>query len=1267
MEQAINQFTRGLQMDTNHMVQGNDSMTDCLNGTLITMNGNEVILQNDMGNRRVEDAFLPSGYQPVGMKEYGGIIYVAAYNPITNKSQIGSFPSPERKVKLESIESKNMESICGDPFASNFINNDSEQGIKFLSSDSVLIPLSINSDNKEQLYIYPGDKFIVYVNSYKVSGNDVFKKYISNFNNIQDNKVHSPKNKQYTLSLGILNSQNEFVDITSQLERWDTKDSIISSQEKKLIRKEPLNLNEKSDLYKFNCGYFIPQCNVNPTNELTIDDSKFRENRITQPANTYSYKLIGPLYLKIQLNHITKFDYNIYADKDNDEATITIEATITYNCPDWITNNTQSTDIDYYTFEEGEITDDKFGFNFLLLNNNEIYEKLDCNLIKSTSTKYNKDTNEYIVTIEKKYTFNINNHLNDNKIKYCIGAIGSILSENIGQQCKENIYYLKELSQYGTLDPNLFNTGSVEIKEWRFFNNVENQTTELTFLVEAYPKKGQNLGSLKMELYPYEINSNNKIQTSENISYSIILLENITSGRHTILLDWNLSDNNIIETKKLYDVKLYRHYENLDLKDYYLIKGYQYIGSLDDYELKQEGEFYYYYPKHESPDTKIKIVDEIFFEGDYVPGQDNYRKYIIFYKENSQINRGEVIDYHNKHSLNIELINNNLWFLSTPLLNECYYFNSSKYAPHYCLKDSESKYVYSSIQELTNINPFYFLEISESGQFTNTQKGSLYYYKKDQQNKYYYTDYEGSETLLDGDPFFELEYNYDGNLKFKKVENDIYPDCVDLMFNENNIKLLDPRIEYLSVNDRSYNYKYSDKIECSFDNLNNDILIKKLFLRLKYVLQKIGQNDLMNCNSQFQIGISSRGETGPDDPHSLVMRQSKKVFNNNNDISKSYWDLITTIRKDGTVSFQIEEYKNIIFDQLDSYPIFLYGFGNVYYHTGSKANYIMSINNNIYQFDEHRDKITPQYSRMWWKTNKGNQYALVDKIINRGVGQSSDDNEIYNFSLINDLQEDFGNIVYNALDDNRQTDVIYTIQTSETIFPEKHNKNFDLPLKYNGENDLIYPTNIFSYDNTNNYDYKTITFNSSNKFFNIIEQFDPEVIECLYIDFDESDLNKIIGVLGTDVNSNILNSSTSYYRQRVQNNDSEEYKNKLIPTYDFIVNSQYKLDQRGEYYAPLYSGNNTEIKSAKYDNIEYSDGDQRTTLIYQKQVYVVPLLNTFKNNYTNGNTVDININPGSGTNYGGGSSGGGGGRNYDDKLDPFDRRNDTIQDLDPRI
>jgi len=38
-----------------------------------------------MGNVKIKNALLKSGYVPVGMKEHGGIIYVAAYNPETKK------------------------------------------------------------------------------------------------------------------------------------------------------------------------------------------------------------------------------------------------------------------------------------------------------------------------------------------------------------------------------------------------------------------------------------------------------------------------------------------------------------------------------------------------------------------------------------------------------------------------------------------------------------------------------------------------------------------------------------------------------------------------------------------------------------------------------------------------------------------------------------------------------------------------------------------------------------------------------------------------------------------------------------------------------------------------------------------------------------------------------------------------------------------------------------------------------------------------------
>ena len=170
MEQASNTFSRGLQMDTHPITQGNDSLSDALNATFVTMNGNEVILQNDMGNRRVDHAYLPAGYQPVGMKEYGGIIYVAAYNPITNKSQIGSFPSPERKINH--LDDSNLK---GELNLSDLNDSYNKNGINYLTRDSLLIPLTKDTS------LHAGDKFVVYGN--------IDSSNITNYNNSDSNKA----------------------------------------------------------------------------------------------------------------------------------------------------------------------------------------------------------------------------------------------------------------------------------------------------------------------------------------------------------------------------------------------------------------------------------------------------------------------------------------------------------------------------------------------------------------------------------------------------------------------------------------------------------------------------------------------------------------------------------------------------------------------------------------------------------------------------------------------------------------------------------------------------------------------------------------------------------------------------------------------------------------------------------------------------------------------------------------------------------------------
>lgn len=91
---TVNGFTGGLSLDLNPLTNTKEVLTDAVNASLVTGNGDEMILQNDMGNIKVPNAVLPKGYIPVGIKEFGGIAYMALFNPQTGKGQLGTFPSP---------------------------------------------------------------------------------------------------------------------------------------------------------------------------------------------------------------------------------------------------------------------------------------------------------------------------------------------------------------------------------------------------------------------------------------------------------------------------------------------------------------------------------------------------------------------------------------------------------------------------------------------------------------------------------------------------------------------------------------------------------------------------------------------------------------------------------------------------------------------------------------------------------------------------------------------------------------------------------------------------------------------------------------------------------------------------------------------------------------------------------------------------------------------------------------------------------------------
>lgn len=81
-------------MDLHPLQTPSSILTDCLNGTFITYNGNEHVLQNDMGNFKLKKCKLKENYIPVGTASYGDILYIASYNPIEDKFELGSYPSP---------------------------------------------------------------------------------------------------------------------------------------------------------------------------------------------------------------------------------------------------------------------------------------------------------------------------------------------------------------------------------------------------------------------------------------------------------------------------------------------------------------------------------------------------------------------------------------------------------------------------------------------------------------------------------------------------------------------------------------------------------------------------------------------------------------------------------------------------------------------------------------------------------------------------------------------------------------------------------------------------------------------------------------------------------------------------------------------------------------------------------------------------------------------------------------------------------------------
>lgn len=304
VQQAQNVFTAGINKDLNPISQKNDTLTDALNATTVTFNGNELLLQNDMGNTNLtyyphtygnpdstntkshlcEMVKLKEGYIPIGMKEFGDVIYIVSHNPIDNNTEIGSFPGPDLNISaipeteigsqlfgiqeisdihvlfnLSSLQVGDLISFTLDVIGPNYISTSTQKKLykpKFtnLSNNTDItknIQFDWNSNNKVQYFRYPniengniGLSFeLEELPTIKYSGYKQFKQYKNEsdesvyeitFNNLQiisDNFIKIPEIEvTYELTyLGTNTSAKLISDEGVRRQGWSTTISIPDS------------------------------------------------------------------------------------------------------------------------------------------------------------------------------------------------------------------------------------------------------------------------------------------------------------------------------------------------------------------------------------------------------------------------------------------------------------------------------------------------------------------------------------------------------------------------------------------------------------------------------------------------------------------------------------------------------------------------------------------------------------------------------------------------------------------------------------------------------------------------------------------------------------------------------------------------------------------------------------------------------------------------------------------------------------------------------
>lgn len=535
--QAQNTFNEGMVLDNHPLMTPNTVLTDALNATLVTMNGNEMVLQNDMGNARVENAKLPPGYIPIGMKEYGGIIYIACYNPLTNKGQIGCFPSPQRQKTATQISEITPTFKFPDVTYIKEENDEEWYKINSLLTKCEIFP--------KGTIIRSGDKFSVGLPISSMFGTDNIdstgKNFISNYDNVENGLVKTPMNRMYTFGVATLDNNGQLRDITNQLKRYKGGQQVQFS-------------NIDSDLYKFNCGYWQNEMSTEDKDGL-VSSELMDQTNVQSKLNTYNSKLFGRLFLYAKYNTVQSIEVSVIGYKklddnntinnpiytghtDNDYSDVElpliqnqkylqidskilllIYVNYKYNCPDGSKSLNSKNLVE--PLEGYEYYFDKNDQNIIrgiqfIINNNSIY-----NLPFSIPNDYNKNYNlgygyplydkiTNIYSFSQVYALPLNT---TDKISWTAYPVTYFYDNGL------KFGEIPDESVSGELNPDNINSGKMELNAWRYY--VNNDRVLLTWGFESYPRENDVISEVSFSFYDVAYNTLKwKFFTKERVSYN---------------------------------------------------------------------------------------------------------------------------------------------------------------------------------------------------------------------------------------------------------------------------------------------------------------------------------------------------------------------------------------------------------------------------------------------------------------------------------------------------------------------------------------------------------------------------------------------------------------------------------------------------------------------------------------------------------------------------------------------------------------------------